>query len=92
MVTVSFVNCASIDETTTSLFKVYPNPSNDVITISFSDLMSANGAINFVAADGKLIEKREYTNSSVETFDVKSLNPGVYFFQIGSVIEKVVVQ
>ncbi len=85
-------SCASIDETTTSLFKVYPNPSNDVITISFSDLMSANGTINFVAADGKLIEKREYTNSSVETFDVKSLNPGVYFFQIGSTIEKVVVQ
>ncbi len=85
-------SCAGIDETNTSLFKVYPNPSSDVITISFSDLISNNGTINFVAADGKLIEKREYTNSSIITFDVKSLNPGVYFFQIGNTIEKVVVQ
>ena len=92
VVTLSFVNCAGIEETSTSLFKVYPNPSNDVVTISFSDLMSVNGTINFVAADGKLIEKREYTNSSVQTFDVKSLNPGVYFFQIENKIEKVVVQ
>ena len=92
VVTLSFINCAGIEETTTSSFKVFPNPSNDIITISFSDAMSNNGTINFVSADGKLVEKREYTNSSVQTFDVKSLNPGVYFFQIENKIEKVVVQ
>ncbi len=84
--------CASIDEAVISSFKIYPNPSNDVISISFSELASKNGTIKFISADGKLIESREYTNSSLETFDVKSLNPGIYFLQINNSIEKVIVQ
>ena len=84
--------CASLEENITAPFKIYPNPSNDVISISFSELTSRNGTIKFISADGKLIESREYTNSSLETFDVKSLNPGIYFLQINDSIEKVIVQ
>jgi hypothetical protein len=81
-----------VEEAIISPFTIYPNPSNDVISISFSELTSKNGTIRFISAEGKLIESREYTNSSVETFDVKSLNPGVYFLQIDNSIEKVIVQ
>ena len=81
-----------VEEAIVSPFTIYPNPSNDVISISFSELTSKNGTIRFISAEGKLIESREYTNSSVETFDVKSLNPGIYFLQIDNAIEKVVVQ
>jgi hypothetical protein len=91
-VKMDFLNCAGIEEATISSFTIYPNPSNDVISVSFSELTSKNGTIRFISADGKLIESREYTNSSVETFDVKSLNPGVYFLQIDNSIEKVIVQ
>ena len=91
---IEVVKCvaAGIEEAIISPFTIYPNPSNDVISVSFSELNSKNGTIKFISADGKLIESREYTNSSVETFDVKSLNPGVYFLQIDNSIEKVIVQ
>jgi len=90
--TVTVSSCAGIEEATISSFTIYPNPSNDVISVSFSELASRTGTIKFIAADGKLIESRDYNNSSVETFDVKSLNPGIYFLQIDNSIEKVVVQ
>ena len=89
---IAVLNCAGIEEAIISPFTIYPNPSNDVISVSFSELTSKNGTINFISADGKLIESRDYNNSSVETFDVKSLNPGVYFLQIDNSIEKVIVQ
>ncbi len=85
-------SCAGLLEDSVSAFSIYPSPSSDFISISFSDVAAYIGTINFLAADGKLIEKRQCNNSSVEMFDVKSLNPGVYFFQIGNLIEKVVVQ
>ncbi len=87
------INCVvGIEETIISPFTIYPNPTNDVISVSFSELTSRNGTIRFISADGKLIESREYTNSSVETFDVKTLNPGIYFLQIDNSTEKVIVQ
>ena len=85
-------SCAGLEENSVSKFSISPNPSSDVITISFSEFSDNNGVVKFFSTDGKLIEERNYTNSSVETFDVKSLNAGVYFFQIGNSIEKVVVQ
>jgi hypothetical protein len=91
-VKIEFLNCAGIEEAIISPFTIYPNPSNDVISVSFSELNSKNGTIKFISADGKLIESREYTNSSIETFDVKTLNSGIYFLQIDNSIEKVIVQ
>ena len=86
------LDCAGIEEKLSSSFAVYPNPSNDVMTITFSSLAENNGVIRFFSADGKLIEVRNYSNSSTQTFDVKSLTSGVYFFQIGNVTERVIVQ
>ena len=85
-------SCAGLEENSVSKYSISPNPSSDVISISFSELSENNGVVKFFSTDGKIIEERNYTNSSVETFDVKSLNAGVYFFQIGNSIEKVVVQ
>ena len=85
-------SCAGIEETSNKVYSIYPNPANDFITISFSDVKENKGVVNFFAADGKIIETREFSNSTIESFNVKSLNPGVYFFQIGNAIEKVVVQ
>jgi hypothetical protein len=82
-------DCAGLEENTSASFSVYPNPSNSIITVN---LNSENGTIGFYSIDGKLIEKREFTNSTSEVFDVKSLTSGVYFFQIGNSTERVIVQ
>ena len=85
-------SCAGIDETSTKVFSIYPNPANDFISVTFSDLTENNGTILLLSADGKVVETRNYSNASVETFDVKSLNSGVYFFQIGNTTEKVIIK
>jgi len=90
-ISITVNGCAGIDEVAASRFVVYPNPANDVISISFSGLMES-GVVTLISADGKLIESREFTNSAAQTFDVKSLNSGVYFFQVGNTTQKVIIQ
>jgi len=87
---ITLVNCAGIEEVTSANFTVYPNPANDVVTVSLAD--NTNGSIVLTSADGKVIETRNFTNSSVESFDVKSLTSGVYFFQVGNTTQKVIIK
>ena len=86
------MSCAGIEDVITNKFSVYPNPANDIVTVSLSDLVISEGTIKLTSADGKLIEAREFNNSTVESFDVKSLKAGIYFFQIGNTTEKVVIK
>jgi len=80
-----------LEENTTSNFSIFPNPSNDIVTVTLSDELY-NGTIRLMSTEGKVIESREFTNSAAQTFDVKSLNSGVYFFQVGNTTQKVIIQ
>lgn len=88
---ITIKNCASLDEIVENKFSVYPNPANDVVSVSLSNELS-NGTIRLLSADGKVIESREFNNSTLENFDVKALNSGVYFFQVGNTTEKVIIK
>jgi hypothetical protein len=90
-VTIRQSKVSGLNELNVTSFSVYPNPANDIVTVSLSE-NTMNGTIRLFSADGKVIETRNYSNSSVETFDVKSLNSGVYFFQIGNTTEKVIIK
>ncbi len=92
IISYSILDCAGLEESTLTNYSVSPNPSNDKFTVSLNDFNAENGVITFVSAEGKVIEKRNISTNSIETFDVKALNPGIYFFQIGSSVEKVIVQ
>ncbi len=82
-------DCASLEENTANAFTLFPNPANDVVTVSLAN--ATEGNITLLSADGKVIESRE-VSSSIETFNVKSLNSGVYFFQVGETIQKLMVK
>ena len=87
-INVSVQDCAGIEEEESNIVSIYPNPANEMITISG---LTASTVISFYTADGKLIERRA-TTSGIESFNVAALASGVYYFQMGSVIEKVVVE
>ncbi len=90
-ITVRQSKVSGINELAVSSFSVYPNPANDLVTVSLSNNAS-NGTIVLMSTDGKVIESREYTNSTKETFDVKALTSGVYFFKVGNTTQKVIIK
>ncbi len=90
--TIIVLNCAGIEDVVANKFSIYPNPANDIVTVNLSDLVIYEGTIRLLTAEGKVVESREFTNSTVENFDVKSLKSGIYFFQIGNTTEKVVIK
>jgi len=70
---------------------IFPNPASDVVTVTLNDKISGKIILNIYDAQGKLIQtKNTYKNSSQlqQTFNVKSLSPGVYNLQIVTETEK----
>lgn len=90
--TVTVEDCAGITEVSKENFMIYPNPANDVFTISFSELINNPIRVYFYTTEGKLIEERVVENSLNTTFNVSSLTAGIYFFQIGNTVQKVIVE
>ena len=82
-------DCASLEANNAANFTVFPNPANDVVTVSLTNV--TEGTIRLLSAEGKVIESKE-VSSSVVSFNVKSLNAGVYFIQVGQTIEKLMVK
>lgn len=93
--TVTVLDCASLEENTSNTFVVYPNPANETINVTFSNL-SDNGTVQLFTAEGKVIESKEISNSMTATFDVVNLTSGVYYVVItsdnGRVSQKVIIE
>lgn len=77
-----------ITENSINEFVVYPNPARGLVNVSLNNV---NGNISLLSADGKVIESRE-VSSNTETFNVESLNAGIYFIQVGSSVQKLMVK
>ena len=88
-------DCAGIEENSNNTFVVYPNPANETINVTFSNL-SDNGTVQLFTAEGKVIESKEISNSMTATFDVVNLTSGVYYVVItsdnGRVSQKVIIE
>jgi hypothetical protein len=82
--------CAGVTEVEEDALSIFPNPTNDYFIVSGWSKAISN--LLFYATDGKLIENRAVSESALESFDVRSLSPGVYFFVVGESIQKVIVQ
>lgn len=87
-VDVTVLDCANINELNANSFVVYPNPANGLVNVSLNNL---NGTISLLSTDGKVIESR-VISSNTETFNVESLNAGIYFIQVGQSVQKLMVK
>lgn len=70
----------------TKPYKLYPNPSNGLITIEFMD-DEKNSNFELLEISGKLLEKK-YLNNVVNELDFSKLNNGIYFLRITQSNEK----
>ena len=80
--TLSVQNCLSIEENSNNLFKIYPNPSNKIVTIK---QLVSNGEMKLTVVDasGKLIISKTLTDNPVD-IDVSNWAEGNYIFNVQS--------
>jgi hypothetical protein len=57
---------------------LFPNPAQDVVTIQLSNANTANGSIEIINMDGKVLRTFEVNQSST-TIDIRELPAGLYF-------------
>lgn len=86
-----------VTETVSENIQLCPNPANNFITISSSDVSVSGYSISSI--DGKTILKNQSTNQQPNTpyeISLAELSPGVYFISMeteqGTVVRKIMVQ
>ncbi|MES2556689.1 MAG: T9SS type A sorting domain-containing protein [Bacteroidota bacterium] len=91
-------SCLSVNELSETDLMIVPNPSNDVITISYTNTTLGAVELSLTSADGKIVAFRivQASASFNETMDVSALSSGVYFVKlnmnVGTVTKKIIVQ
>lgn len=68
-------------ETETSFFKAYPNPTTAEVTIDITELLWKEGTMNLMDISGKII-MQEPIKSKKHTFSVSTLSNGIYFLRV----------
>jgi hypothetical protein len=86
---VSVTNVTGIDGSEIYFsFNIFPNPANDKIII---ETHQPNGYVKLYSITGNLI-KQVVINSSRTEIDIQNLASGVYYLQMGSSTQKLVIQ
>ncbi len=80
-----------VDDTNQGGFTVYPNPAEELITITFDDKIDLALPIEIHTSNGQFIEKVATKSRSVE-IDLSKLKSGVYIISIGEVQRRLVVK
>jgi hypothetical protein len=73
--------CTAINEITTSLISVYPNPNNGILNIALTEDLTQNTTLEIYDAPGKLVVKQVLTNQ-LNTINLTDLNNGMYIFKL----------
>jgi subtilisin family serine protease len=75
-------NTLSVEDLAENKFFAYPNPTTDLVSVSFPESFN-NGRVVFYTVFGKKVLERTISGTS-EVFSLKSLSNGVYFYKIES--------
>jgi hypothetical protein len=71
-------------------FNFYPNPANDMLTISFSEPYS--GSVELISLMGQKMMKIQVNDALSETIILSDLESGMYFLKAGSNSKLLVIQ
>ncbi|MCH2225899.1 MAG: T9SS type A sorting domain-containing protein, partial [Crocinitomicaceae bacterium] len=77
------INSVGITELSNDLISIYPNPTNNIVTVS---LNNAIGELNYEVRtiEGKIVVKKSNINSDQFTIDLSLESDGIYFLNISS--------
>lgn len=70
----------SVNDTTVQEFSLFPNPTSDQLTISFSTTINS-GVLQIISLTGQVIQKETIVSRTDMTLDVSSLKSGIYFLK-----------
>lgn len=85
----TILNVGIEEFSTTSTLIIFPNPASDYMMIE-SEISNVNNRIKVFDITSKLILEHQM-KSNKEQIDISKLNNGLYFIQLGSDIEKLVI-
>lgn len=74
-------NWTQVDEQSSELLHLYPNPSHDVLTISGLN-PTGRYEIAWISSEGKLIGQQQASYVSQSAVVTTDLSPGMYFLRI----------
>lgn len=82
---VSAVNttAASVNDVISSKFNLYPNPVNDVVTISNEEHIAVNN-VSVIDMNGRVVKTFEFNNQSQVQMNISDLKAGIYIFKIST--------
>lgn len=75
----------SVDDYLFDKFRLYPNPTQNEINVSFSVLNTKNVTINVLDFQGRMLQTKSFKNVRLdfsEKINVQSLSKGIYLLQI----------
>lgn len=79
----SYTNCTNdLNEIGAEEFRVYPNPAEDFIRISFISQMNENFDIELMSLTGQVVRRLNHQSTENGDFSIKDLPSGIYFLSI----------
>ena len=67
----------SIEENSKASLSVFPNPTNDIVTVQYNELSIDNFIIVDIVGSIRIVQRT--SNPAYEQFDLNELEPGLYF-------------
>jgi alpha-tubulin suppressor-like RCC1 family protein len=65
-------------------FKLYPNPTNDFITINTTTSFAEKGVIAITNMQGQVVQTFPFQNNTIQTIDVSNQSSGIYILSIST--------
>ena len=66
-----------------SAFKVYPNPVSETFTVKLNNTYKSV-QIEILSVTGKLIQKINSNNSTIQNIDASNLSSGIYLVRVNA--------
>ncbi len=71
-----------VEENRKEAFKIYPNPAQDNIHVSFAENSKSAVQIEIVDSLGQIVYSQEYPTSNLVSIDTKNFAKGIYFLTV----------